>query len=405
MNEWLWKNENYWVSPFNYLPEVRAQLNMPAKVKFHDVTLRDGEQSPGVAFRTEEKTAIAKMLDEAGVDRIEVALPAVSPEDVAAVKGVVAMRPKAQVFVLSRGMASDVELALECGVDGIILELPVGIPRLKYQFPDWTEDDVIQKAAHWAKFAKEKGLEVVLFPMDCTRANPAFFTRVLEEVGKLPAVDAVTLVDTSGSLSPQAATYLVKQMKEITQKRIEVHTHTDFGMGVATSLAAVAAGAEVIHASVGGMGERTGNTPLEEVAVSAKTLYGLDSNLDFSVLSKLVHEVTSIARFQLAPNKPVVGKRAFTRESGMGVDLVKTQPLGLFGLHPSFVGQEPQYVLGKKSGLMSVVMKLADLGMPEVLPENQRKILAKIKELSSEKKGLVSEEEFKEIVRTVTTSA
>lgn len=261
MDEKLFHNENYWISPYNYFDEVRAQFNLPKTVKFHDVTLRDGEQSPGVAFRADEKVQIAKMLDELGVDRIEVALPAVSEDDKLATKGVVALRPNAKVFVLCRGMASDVELALECGVDGIILELPVGIPRLKYQFPNWTEDDVVQKAAHWAKFAKSKGLEVVLFPMDCTRSRPEFFTRVLTEVGALPEVDGVSLVDTSGSLSPQAAVYLVKQMKEITHKRIEVHTHTDFGMGVATSLAALTAGAEVIHASVGGLGERTGSTP------------------------------------------------------------------------------------------------------------------------------------------------
>lgn len=402
MDQSQYHNENYWISVFNYLPEVRNQFSLPSKVKFHDVTLRDGEQAPGVALRTDEKIQIARMLDEAGVDRIEVALPAVSPEDVAATKGVVAMRPKAQVFVLSRGMASDVELALECGVDGIILELPVGIPRLKYQFPNWTEDDVIQKASHWAKYAKGKGLEVVLFPMDCTRARPEFFTRVLEEVGRLPEVDGVTLVDTTGSVIPQAAFHLVHMMRDITGKRIEVHTHTDFGMGVATSLAAMAAGAEVIHASVGGMGERTGNAPLEEVAVSAKALYGVDSNIQFNKLTELARAVTDIARFTLAPNKPVIGTRTFTRESGMGVDMVKTQPLGLFGVLPGFVGQEPTYVLGKKSGLMSIQMRLEDLGLQAVDGDNQQRILAAVKDLALRKKGLVDDEEFKAIVTQVT---
>ncbi len=401
MDEKLFHNENYWISPYNYFDEVRAQFNLPKTVKFHDVTLRDGEQSPGVAFRADEKVQIAKMLDELGVDRIEVALPAVSEDDKLATKGVVALRPNAKVFVLCRGMASDVELALECGVDGIILELPVGIPRLKYQFPNWTEDDVVQKAAHWAKFAKSKGLEVVLFPMDCTRSRPEFFTRVLTEVGALPEVDGVSLVDTSGSLSPQAAVYLVKQMKEITHKRIEVHTHTDFGMGVATSLAALTAGAEVIHASVGGLGERTGNTPLDEVAVSAKTLYGVDSNIKFEKLYDISHQILKISKFQVADSKAVIGERAFTRESGMGVDLVKTQPLALFGLTPTWVGQQPQYVLGKKSGIASVEMKLEDLGMAALDDAKKNLVLTRVKELGLKKKGLVTDEEFVAIVKEV----
>ena len=402
MDEKLFHNENYWVSPYNYFNEVRAQFQLPKTVKFHDVTLRDGEQSPGVAFRADEKVQIAKLLDELGVDRIEVALPAVSEEDKLATKGVVALRPNAKVFVLCRGMASDVELALECGVDGIILELPVGIPRLKYQFSHWTEDDVVEKASHWAKFAKSKGLEVVLFPMDCTRSRPEFFTRVLTEVGALPEVDAVSLVDTSGSLTPQAAVYLVKQMKEITHKRIEVHTHTDFGMGVATSLAALTAGAEVIHASIGGLGERSGNTPLDEVAVSAKTLYGVDSNIKFEKLYDISNQILKISKFQVADSKPVIGDRAFTRESGMGVDLVKTQPLALFGLTPSWVGQQPKYVLGKKSGIASVEMKLEDLDLPALDDKKKNFILAHVKDLGLQKKGLVTDAEFVAIFNKVT---
>ena len=190
-------------------------------------------------------------------------------------------------------------------------------------------------------------------------------------------------------------------MKEITKKRIEVHTHTDFGMGVATSMAALTAGAEVVHVSVGGLGERSGNTPLDEAAISAKALYGLESNINFNKLYDLSNEVLGISKFQIAPSKPVIGERAFTRESGMGVDLVKTQPLALFGVTPSFVGQQPRYVLGKKSGLASVDMKLDDLGMPKLDDEKKALVLNKIKTLSLQKRGLVSDEEFVAIVKEV----
>lgn len=401
MDQTYWQNDDYWVSSFNYLPEVREGYQLPEKVLFHDVTLRDGEQSPGVVFRAEEKERIAQAMDEVGIDRIEVALPAVSTEDEEAVRRVVGLRPKAKVFVLSRGMESDVNLALSLGVDGIILELPVGTPRLKHQFPGWTEKDVSEKAAYWGEYAKDKGLEVVLFPMDCTRSEHQFFYNVLELVGAKPFIDGVALVDTTGSLTPQATVYLVKKMKEITGKRIEMHTHTDFGMGVANSMAALTAGAEVIHASVAGIGERTGNTPLEEAAVTAKTLYGVDSNLKLNKLPELAALVQHISGFDVARNKPLIGERAFTRESGMGVNLVKEMPLALFGVHPRLVGRQPEYVLGKKSGLASVTMKLEDLGMPPVSSEQERNIMVRVKDMGISKKALVTDDEFRQIVTEV----
>jgi methanogen homocitrate synthase len=402
MDDSMWNNENYCVSSFNYVPEVRGAMDLPQRVRFHDVTLRDGEQTPGVVFRAEEKMRIARLLDEVGVDRIEVSMPAVSEEDVLATKGVVDMGLKAQVFVFSRATESDVDLALDCGVDGVILEFPVGEPRMIHQFAKWGENDIIEMAGRCAKYAKDKGLEVVLFPMDCTRARHDFFFRLLDEVGVLPEVDSVGLVDTAGSLTPQAADFLIRKMKAMTGKPLEIHTHSDFGMSVAVSLAAVAAGAEVVHASVCGLGERAGNTPLEESAIGAKALYGLDSNIRFDKLGALADEVRRISRFPVAPNKPVVGERAFTRESGMGVNLVKEHPLVLFGLHPQIVGRKAEYVLGKKSGMASVSMKIEDLGLEAVSAEQQEAILKAVKERGIRKKGLLSDDEFREIVAEVT---
>jgi methanogen homocitrate synthase len=398
-----WKNENWWVSPFNYIEEVKEQLaDMPKKVKFHDATLRDGEQTPGVVFTVEEKVEIATMLDNIGVDRIEVALPAVSQQDVDAVKAVVAKKLGAQIFVMSRGMESDIDLAVECGVDGIILELPLGEPRLHYQFAKWDEKQLFDKTLHCLNYAKSKGLEVVLFPMDCTRADPGMFDRFLKTIaGNMIKPDSITLVDTTGCLIPQAAEFMVKKMKEITETIIEVHTHSELGLGVSTSIAAVAAGADVVHTSVAGLGERTGNTPLEQVAVALKTLMGVDMKLDFSKLTELARRVTEIARFKLPLNKPIIGERAFTRESGMGLDLIYNAPLALFCIKPQFVGQEAEYVLGKKSGLASVEMKCSDLELAQLPEDGKKKLLAKIKELSINKKGLVTDEEFIELFKSL----
>jgi len=398
-----WKNENWWVSKYNYLPEIRNQIpDLPKKVKFHDVTLRDGEQTPGVVFRKEEKIQIAQMLDEVGVDRIEVALPAVSNEDVEATKAIVKIRPKAEVFVLSRVTESDINLAVECGVDGIILEVPVGTPRLTYQFKNWTQDDVINKTKQALKYARKKGLKIVLFPMDSTRAEPEFFDRFLENISKGSKPDSIALVDTTGCLIPQAAMYMIRRIKEITNLITEIHTHSDFGLAVSTSIAAVSAGAEVVHTSIAGIGERSGNTPLEVVACTLKSLYGLEMGIDFSKLSNLGREVCKIAGINIPANKPVIGERAFTRESGMGINLIREFPLALFALNPEFVGQKSQYVLGKKSGILSVEMKLKDLGMENVLDEKQKiEVLKFIKIKGIEKKGLITDEEFKRIVQDI----
>jgi len=303
--------------------------------------------------------------------------------------------------VLSRAMASDIDLAAECGVDGVVFEVPVGAPRLQYQFTNWSEDDVIQKSIDNIRYARTKDLRVVYFMMDSSRADPAFLDRLLEGVTKEATPDSIALVDTSGCMSPQATAWLVRHMRDVTRLPIEIHTHNDMGLAVGNSMAALAAGASAIHTSIGGIGERTGNTPLEEAAVAVRVLYGLDPGLDLGRLTELTREVARIAGFDLAPNKPIAGTRTFTRESGMGIDLIKSQPLGLFCLHPRLVGQEAQYILGKKSGGPSIRMKLDDLGL-DADDDQIREMLSRVKELGISKKGPLTDEEFRSIHQTVT---
>ncbi len=399
-----YNTNDWWVSPFNFVPEVRQQLGaLPKRVKLHDATLRDGEQTPGVVFRRDEKVEIARLLDEVGVDRIEVALPVVSAEDVEATKAVAALGLSADIYVLCRATEKDVDLAAECGVDGIILEMPTGVPRLKYQFPNWSEDTVIERALSGLTLAKERGLKTTIFPMDLSRANPEFVDRYFEAIAKHDVQpQSIAVVDTTGSMIPEACAYLVRKIRSIVGCEAEIHTHNDFQLGVAGPLASVAAGASVVHCSVGGIGERTGNTALEEVAVALKVLYGVDTGIDYGKLTALNRRVMEIAGFTQAVSKPIVGARTFTRESGMGLNLIKEHPLALFALRPGFVGQEPGYVLGKKSGLASVQMKIADLGLAEIDDESAAKLVQAVKARGIEKKALVSDEEFAELYRSAT---
>lgn len=398
-----YRTNNWWVSPFNFLPEVRQQIGqLPARVRIHDATLRDGEQTPGVVFRKDEKVEIAKLLDDLGVDRIEVALPAVSDEDVEATKAVAALGLRAKTYVLVRATKADIDLAADCGVDGVILEMPAGVPRLTYQFPTWTEQTVIDKALSGITQAKSRGLAVTLFPMDLSRADPAFAERLFAAVAAHPdQPDGFAVVDTTGSMLPEACGYLTRRIREVIGCEVEIHTHNDFQLGVATPLAAVAAGATVVHCSVGGIGERTGNTALDEVVVALKVLYGVETSIACEKLTSVTARVLELAGFHHAVSKPMVGERTFTRESGMGLDLVKEQPLALFALNPAFLGQTAGYVLGKKSGIASIEMKMADLGLATVDEAACKKLLQEVKRVGTEKKGLVTDAEFLELYATV----
>ncbi|HBR03085.1 MAG TPA: 2-isopropylmalate synthase, partial [Ruminiclostridium sp.] len=170
MNESLWKNENWWVSEYNFYPEVLKKSPIPANLQFHDVTLRDGEQTPGVVFRKEEKIEIARRLDEAGVQRIEAGMPAVSQEDRSAIEEIRKLNLNAQVFAFARPLESDINLCRDCGVQGLIIEVPIGRPKLQYQFKYGIEQ-ALENSQKAVQYAKNAGLKVVLFPYDATRAE------------------------------------------------------------------------------------------------------------------------------------------------------------------------------------------------------------------------------------------
>jgi methanogen homocitrate synthase len=195
--------------------------------------------------------------------------------------------------------------------------------------------------------------------------------------------------------------YLVRLVKSITKLPVEVHTHNDFGMAVATELAGVEAGAEVVHSCANGLGERTGNAALEELIVALHVLYGYETHYDLGKLPELGELVSRISRFDIALNKPILGDRNFTRESGIGVDLVVKEPLAMFGTHPALTGRRGEVVLGKKSGKASITYNLEQMGITGTDDEAVGEMLRRVKDKGIEKRGLLSPAEFKEIVEDV----
>ncbi len=394
------RDNQWWVSPYNVIPEVRNTFNLPKKVEIHDATLRDGEQTPGMVFSVSDKVTIAEKLAEIGVDRIEAGMPAVSEQDFQAIKEISKLGLKSKIYSFARAMNADIDKALECGCHGVIVEVPIGYPKLKYQFK-WTWEDVLRKSVEVVNYAKKRGLHVVYFPYDTTRAREEDLRNLLTRMMQDAPPDSVGVVDTMGCILPEAMKYMVRLVKSLTNLPVEVHTHNDFGMAVATELAGVEAGAECVHSCANGLGERTGNAPLEELIVALHVLYGYENQYQLAKLPELGELVRKISGFETAANKPILGARNFTRESGIGVDLVVKEPLAMFGTHPALTGRQGEVVLGKKSGKASITYTLERLGITGADDEGVGEMLRRVKDKGIEKRGLLTDDEFREIAESV----
>jgi len=397
--------DKWWVSPFNLVPEVRNTFSLPPRVEIHDATLRDGEQTPGVVFSIADKVAIAEKMAEIGVDRIEAGMPAVSDQDFKAIKEITRLGLKSKIYTFVRAMTADIDKSVECGATGVILEIPIGYPKLMWQFK-WTWEDVLRKSVDVINYAKKHNLEVVYFPYDTTRARLEDLENLLPRLMDVCQPDSIGIVDTMGCILPEGMKYMVRLVKKLTKGlKVEAHTHNDFGMAVATELAAVEAGAEVVHSCSNGLGERTGNAALEELIVALHVLYGYETHYRMDKLPELGDLVRRLSDLPIAVNKPILGSRNFTRESGIGVDLVVKQPLAMFGTHPALTGRSGDVVLGKKSGKASITYTLEQMGITGTSDEAVNEMLQMVKERSIEKRGLITPEEFREIADRVLASA
>lgn len=403
-----WKTDRWFSSPWNFLPEVLSGISLPDTVKVHDVTLRDGEQQAGVVFRTDEKVRIAEALADAGVHRIEAGLPAVSPADKLAVEQIVKAGLDAEIYAFSRCMVSDVQLAIDTGVRNLVMEVPSSHHLIEKAYR-WDTSRAIDLSIESTKFAHENGLSVTFFPIDATRAGMVELLDDLEAVARGGHVDSVVLVDTFGVISPHAVSFFAKHVRERLNVPLETHFHMDFGMGVANTVMAVAAGAEVVQTSVAGIGERAGNTPMEDTVLALLTLYGIDTGIrteKFYDLSRLVLELAQVVQ---PSNRSVIGERLFNVESGIITTWVKNvgdELTETFPYRPELVGQpRPKIVLGKGSGLDSVALWMDRLGLEWTKTEEVEEILSRVKSRSLEKKGLLDEDDFVTIVDGVIPGA
>jgi isopropylmalate/homocitrate/citramalate synthase len=404
-----WQCRNWFVSPWNFAPEVTKSWRFPAAIQIHDLTLRDGEQQAGVTFTKNDKVRIAEKLAEAGVHRIEAGTPAVSSEDEAAVREIARRKLGPKTFALARCVVEDVRRAADCGIDGAIVEIPCSEHMLEHAYK-WPLEKAIDLSIRATQTAHEAGLYVVFFPIDSTRTDIDWYLTLIERVANEGHMDALALVDTTGTISPHAVPLMVQSAQaRVKNKPLEVHFHNDFGHSVANTIAALAAGVQVAHVTVSGMGERAGNTPLEETVISLLLQYGIDTGIKYDKLYDLSAFVRRLSGHVISNNRSIVGKGLFEVESGIIVDwwynCGDEHLLEVFPYRPQLVGQRaPKLILGKLSGRPSILMALEKRGI-RATDAQVAELLLRVKERSIQTRAAVGEADFDGIVAKVLTPA
>lgn len=330
----------------------------PEDFEVCDVTLRDGEQTPGVVFTREEKISIAEKLDSVGVEVIEAGFPVVSPAEEATVKEIANLGLNARICCLSRSVARDIDTALRCDVDFVSVFIATSDLHLKYKYHK-TFEETTACALDVLDYAKDHGLTVRFAAEDATRTD----INVLKSIFKAAedhGADYISIADTLGILNPSTTYYLVNEIKKSVKTKVCIHCHNDLGMAVANTISAAEAGAYQLHTTVNGIGERCGNAALEELLMGLLVQFSIEK-YDVSKLTELSHLVEQYSGVPIPRIKPIVGDNAFSHESGIHVAAVLEEPMTYELFPPEMVGGKREIIVGKHTGtkaLKSVVHKM-----------------------------------------------
>lgn len=330
-------------------------------VVIDDTTLRDGEQSAGVAFNADEKLAIASALVDAGVRELEVGIPAMGSEECEVIRSITGLSLPAYILAWCRLHEKDLQVAASTNVDMVDLSVPVSEQQLQKK---------LQRDAAWAiseiqrlvPKALDLGMSVCIGCEDASRANREMLVRVAE-VAQAAGATRIRYADTLGILEPFGVFDNIQFITSRTDLEVEMHAHNDYGLATANTLAAIRAGATHINTTVNGLGERAGNAPFEECVLALQDLHGIQTGihmLKIPALSALVEKCSGRA---IGWQKSVVGKGVFTHESGIHVDGLLKDRRNYEGLNPERIGRTHHMVLGKHSGSHFIRTSYLNLGI------------------------------------------
>ncbi|MEA4884754.1 MAG: homocitrate synthase [Clostridia bacterium] len=394
-----------WVSPMNFDPIVRPAA-ASKEVYIHDVTLRDGEQTCGLNWTEDERVKIGVALDDLGVKRIEVGMPAVSEDISRAINRLVKMNLHAEIVPFARCIKEDIDAAVDTGANSVVVEHAVN-PYTCLHGYHVDSAKLVDRIVTSVSYAKGLGLHTTFMGWDVTRATYDYVFGIYEAVVKQAKPEAVVFTDSFGVASPMAVYHAIRTLKErFPGVRVEFHVHNEFGMAMGSVVAAAYAGVDGIHSSINGLGERTGNVATEEVAAALKLLLNIDTGVNLSKLGEVSTLVEEISGVPIWANKPINGKRLFWLESGVVVDAKsKIEGAGIkpamCPFMPEVVGHEPiRVVMGGSSGKASVKFFLEQRGIP-CTDKQVDEVLERAKNLGRENRRVLTDEEIDSIIADV----
>jgi homocitrate synthase NifV len=366
------------------MPPGEKPMNADApRVVLHDTTLRDGEQTAGVAFTLAERMAIATSLSRAGVPELEVGIPAMGAREQDEIRMLAGLGLPSRLAVWCRMRGDDLEAARHCGVDMVNLSVSMSDQQIAGKLGRdraW----VLKRIGDMTRTALDMGFDVCVGGEDSSRADPDFLARAVE-AAECAGARRFRYADTLGVLDPFRAQDAFRDLRRRTGLELEIHAHDDFGMATANTLAALRGGATHASTTVNGLGERAGNAPLEEVAMALSHLHGVDCGVDAASLTQVSMLVAKASGRPVPVNKPIVGENIFTHESGIHVSGILRDPANYQAMDPGRLGRSHRLVLGKHSGAASVKWAYSRMGIP--LEDAQaRDILSQVRAFASKTK-------------------
>ena len=379
----------------------RDYMNLSDEIYFLDTTLRDGEQTPGVALTVDEKIQIAQKLNDLGIDKIEAGFPIASNGEFEACKEIKSLNLDSTVVGLARCVKKDIDSVLDADLDYSHIFIGTSPLHRDYKLK-MSKETIISTAVEAVLYAKDHGLSVEFSAEDATRTEKEFLLEFYQSVVDC-GIDFINIPDTVGILTPIMTNELISFMKNNFKTPLSVHFHNDFGLATANTLTAIECGANQAHVTVNGMGERTGNCSLEELAVVLHAAYNININIDTSQLYSLSDFVGRLTGVKMPVNKPIVGDNAFAHESGIHVHGILNNSLTYEPISPELVGHNRKIILGKHTGANALKSKLTDYHI-NLTDEQFEKVFSQIKSLGDKGK-CITDDDLKAIALTELGSA
>ena len=366
-------------------------MTQQRRIVIDDTTLRDGEQTAGVAFSLDEKCAIARQLDALGVPELEVGIPPMGEEERNDIRSLASLGLQADLVAWCRMHPQDIQASRGLPIQLLDLSIAASdlhIERKLGKSRAW----VLEQIRTLVPQALDQGVRVILGCEDASRADPDFLLQ-LAETAQIAGASRLRFADTLGILEPFGVYERISRLAQNTDLELEMHAHDDLGLATANSLAAARAGATHINTTVNGLGERAGNAALEEVVLGLKQLYNLDTGISLQAFPALSELVAQASGRPVSWQKSLVGEGVFTHEAGIHVDGLLKDPLTYQGIDPALLGRSHQLVLGKHSGSKGVQASFARLGI-QLSTQEASQLLPSIRQWMSQHKQPLQESQL-----------